>query len=122
LHKPLTLTLFFIGLLFCSIVNYANAEPVTIQDIPEQLAVQLSLDTWLAGMILSLFIMMLVLLPIIYLTKGKQGTLYVLVGLAILAPLVGLGWFDLWVYIIIILAIAVGMGQKLIDMFSDLRR
>ena len=122
MHKPLTLTLFCIGLLFCSIVNYANAEPVTIQDIPEQLAVQLSLDTWLAGMILSLFIMMLVLLPLVYLTNGKQGTLYVLVGLAILAPLVGLGWFDLWVYIIIILAIAVGMGQKLVDMFSDLRR
>jgi hypothetical protein len=65
---------------------------------------------------------MFTLLPIIIATKGKQPTLYMIIFFTVLAPLVGLGWFSLWVYILLILAIALGFGQKLADLFGGLKK
>lgn len=120
MNVKITIPLVLVLLLTC-FVGYANAAPVAIQDLPERVAYQFTIDEWLAGMLLSIGVLMLVMLPTIYLTKGKQMTLYVIFSLAVLAPLVGLGWFDLWAYIIILLAIAAGFSKQLINFFGGLR-
>lgn len=64
---------------------------------------------------------MFVMIPVIILTKGKQYTLYIIVSMATIAPLVGLGWFPVWIYMIIILMIALAFGQKIADTIGGLR-
>lgn len=82
---------------------------------------QLNTGTFVAGLLISMVILVLTLLPVLVMTKGKIFSLYILLSLAILAPLVGLGWFPIWLYIIIVLAIALGMGQKIADALGGLR-
>lgn len=94
---------------------------VNINDFPIYLGTQLGVSSFIAGLLISLFVLMLVILPIVYLTKGKQGALYVIIGLCTLAPLVAIGWLDIWLYAIILIAIAFGMGKQLISFFSELR-
>lgn len=123
MNVKITLLLILSLVLTCfASIGYANAAPVAIQDLPERVAYQFTIDEWLAGMLLSIGVLMLVMLPTIYLTKGKQMTLYIIFALAVLAPLVGLGWFDLWAYIIILLAIAAGFSKQLINFFGGIGR
>lgn len=102
-------------------MKQASTGEIDLMEIPSQLAGLLNVSEWLAGLFLSLFILMLIMLPTMYLTKGKQGALYIIIGMVTLAPLTGIGWFPVWVYIIIVLAIAFGMGRQIIDFFGGLR-
>jgi len=113
-----TISLFFFLLLVTSLVFIVvpvRAETFDLMEVPTYIDNQLNCGEFIGGLLASLFILMLTLIPLIMLTKGKQATLYIIVFIAVLAPLVGLGWFNIFVYIIIILAIAVGMGQKIAD-------
>ncbi len=120
--KVLTLSLFF--LLIASIVLLATpvrAETFDLTEVPTYIDNQLGVGEFIGGLLASIFILMLTLVPLMVLTKGKQYTVYIIVALAVLAPLVGLGWFPIWVYILIVLAIAVGLGRQISDAIGGLR-
>lgn len=107
--------------LLASLVATVKAETFDIMEVPNYIDNQLGCGVFIAGLLASLFVLIIVLLPIIYMTKGKAYSLYIVLGLAVLSPLVGLGWFPLYVFIIIILAIALKFGRELAGILGGLR-
>lgn len=103
-----------------SLSFYASSLDFT--ELPTYLDNQIGVGTFIAGLLCSLIGLSLVMLPLIYLTKGKAYSLYIFFGLIVTAPFVGLGWFPVWLFIIIVLAIALGFGQKLADFLGGLKR
>lgn len=108
--------------LSCFLVDTVFAAPFNVTAVPEQVGTQLGVGSFVGGLLVSLVILMLVLLPTMIMTKGKNYTLYLVLTLVTLAPLTAIGWFSLWVMIIIVLAIAVGLGQKIADALGGVKR
>lgn len=96
--------------------------PIDITEFPSILGAQLGISDWIAGSILGVFILMLILLPTIYLTKGKQYSLYIIVCIVVMSPIIAIGWFPVWTFIIIILLIAVGFGRQIADFLGGIGR
>jgi ABC-type multidrug transport system permease subunit len=118
--KILLISLFFL-LTILAIVTPVRAETFDMMKVPTYIDNQLGVGEFIGGMLASIFVLMLTLVPLMVLTKGKQYTVYIIVAVAVMAPLVGLGWFPLWVYILIILAIAVGLGRQISDAIGGVR-
>jgi len=59
--------------------------------------------------------------PIIGLTKGRQFTLYIIVGVVSTVPFIALSWLPIWIYIIIVLLIALKFGQQLTGLIDGVR-
>ena len=109
-------------LFLASLINVVKADTFDLMEVPNYLDTQLGVGVFIAGLLASIFILMITLLPIIIMTKGKNHTLYILVFFAVLAPLVGMGWFPVWLYIILVLAIALGLGEKVSDYIGGLKK
>ena len=117
-----TLISLFLFLTFTFLVATVNAESFDIMSVPEYMDAQLGCGEFIGGLLASIALLMITLLPLMVATKAKQPTLYLVMFFAVAAPLVGLGWFPIWLYIILILAIALGFGQKLSDFLGGLRK
>lgn len=89
--------------------------------LPTYLDNQLGVGTFVAGLLITMVVLALTLIPVMVLTKGKIWSLYILFSLVVTAPFVALGWFPVWLYIVIILAIALGMGQRIAEALGGLR-
>lgn len=103
-------------------VKAVKAESFDIMSVPEYINNQLGCGEFIGGLLASIGVLMITLLPVLVMTKGKQPTLYLVLFFAVLAPLVGLGWFPIWLYIVLILGIALGLGQKISEMLGGLRK
>lgn len=90
--------------------------------LPTYLDNQIGVGTFVAGLLLSLVFEMFVLIPVMLMTRGKYFSLYMVFFFAVAAPLVGLGWFPIWLYIILILAIALGFGEKIAGWIGGVRK
>ena len=119
--NKIVLTLFFVFFLIC-IIPSVYADTFDIAEVPAYLDSQLNCGEFVGGLIASVVCLMIVLLPTMYLTKGKAYSLYIVLSFAVLAPLVGLGWFPVWLYIIIILAIALGFGEKISSFLGGIKK
>lgn len=115
---------FFLSSLFFVIlvIDTAFAAPFNVTAVPEQVGTQLGTSSFVGGLLVSIFILMLVLVPTLIMTRGKAFTLYIVLALATLAPLVALGWFNIWVFIVIVLAISVGIAEKLTGFLGGIRK
>lgn len=120
MNKALIPLFLFLALSF--LVYTVKAESFDIMAVPEYIDTQLGCGEFIGGLLASMVVMLLTLLPVLVMTKGKQPTLYLVMFFFVLAPLTGLGWFPIWLYIILLLAIALGFGQKLADIFGGLRK
>ena len=82
-----------------------------IEEIPEWLADAWLIDEAVAQVLLSIVVIFSILLPVMYLSKGKSPTLYMIFAFLAECLLVGLGWMPLWVLIatVAVMAIAVAM-------------
>jgi hypothetical protein len=114
----LLLSLFFVSF----IIDSAFAAPFNLTTVPSQVGTQLGVGAFIGGLLCSLVVLMLILVPIMIMTKGKQFTLYLILTLVTLAPLTALGWFNLWVMILIVLAIAVKLGLTIADSLGGMRK
>lgn len=107
----LLISLFFVVFL----VNQATAEPFNVTSIPEQVGNQLMVGAFVGGLIVSIVILLFVLVPVMIITKGKAYQVYLVLMLSVLTPLVAIGWFNFWVFIVIVLAISVGIAERVAD-------
>lgn len=82
-----------------------------IEDIPEWLANAWLIDEAVAQVILSIIVIFTILLPVMYLSKGKNPTLYMIFAFLAECLLVGLGWMPFWILIATccVMAIAVAL-------------
>ena len=120
--RKATLIPLFLFLFLSLLVVTVKAESFDIMSVPEYMDDQLGCGEFIGGLLASLAIIMICLLPVMVMTKGKNVTLYMVLFFAVLAPLTGLGWFPIWLYVVLLLAIALGFGQKLADYFGGLRK
>ena len=109
-------------LFLVSLISVAKADTFELMEIPAYLDAQLGCGEFIGGLLASIFALMITLFPLVIMTKGKSYTLYILFFFAVLAPLVGLGWFPVWLYIILLLAIALGFGQKIADVLGGIKK
>lgn len=112
----------FLFLFLSLIVVTVKADTFDIMSVPEYIDNQFGCGEFIGGLIASIAVLVITLLPIMVMTKGKQPTLYLVLFFAVLAPLTGLGWFPVWLYIVLLIAIALGLGQKISDMLGGLRK
>lgn len=112
----------FLFLFLSLIVVSVKADTFDMMEVPSYLDSQFGCGEFIGGLIASIGVLMLTLFPVLIMTRGKQFTLYMVLFFAVLAPLVGLGWFPIWLYIVLLLVIALGLGQKMADVFGGLRK
>ena len=88
-----------------------------LEDIPSAFADTVGINEATAQVILSIAVIFALLLPTMYLAKGKNAmTLYLMVFLLAEALLVGLGWMPFWILIatVCVMAISVAfLGSKI---------
>ena len=111
--------LFFLLILVITPVHAARSFDIT--EIPVLIDEQFGCGEFIGGLLASLALLSIVMLPLMYLTKGKAYGIYIIFGLSVLGVLVALGWAPVWLYIIIILALAIGFGRKLADLLGGIR-
>ncbi len=99
-----------------------SASSFNVTAIPSQVGSQLGVDAFIGGLLISILLLMLVLIPTMIMTRGKAYSVYLVLALATLAPLTALGWFNVWVFIVIVLVIALGTGQKVAEFLGGLRK
>lgn len=73
-------------------------------------------DTWgisleAAQVILSIVAILMVLLPVLYLTKGKGLTIPAVMFILVEFFLIGIGWMPFWIAIVTITVIALGVAR-----------
>ena len=120
-RKYLLPFLFLFSLL--ATVATVSADTFDLMEVPTYIDNQFGCGEFVGGLIASVFLLLLTLIPVIILTRGRSQMygLYVLVGLSVLAPLVGLGWFPVWLYVIIVIALSVGLGRMIAGAIGGLR-
>ena len=91
---------------------------IDLTQFPQALATQLGIGLFPAQILASLILLMLPLLPTLLITKGKNGVAALFVGMASLSLCVGLGWFPVWIMIVICLMIAFLFGKQIIGVFQ----
>lgn len=81
---------------------------LAIEDFPEAFADITGITEASAQVILSIIVLATVLLPVMYLSKGKKGTmLEAIFAFLTLTMLVGIGWAPFWLLITTMLVMAV---------------
>jgi hypothetical protein len=120
LHLGLVLLLSLFCLSF--LVTDVFAEPFNVTGVPSQVGIQLGVGSFVGGLVCSIVILLLFLVPTMIMTKGKYEALYIILSLAILTPLVAMGWFNFWVFLVIVLAIAAGVAPKVADFLGGSKK
>lgn len=89
-----------------------------ITEIPDWLAGAWSIDTAVAQLILSVIIISLVLLPVLYLARGKNATIiYLFTFFLTECFLVAVGWMPFWILLGTVALMAMGvafLGSKVL--------
>lgn len=79
-----------------------------LTEIPASLAELTGTDVFTAGILASAIGIALILFPVMYLFRSKgQFLAALIVGLPISGVFVALGWLPIWIYIILILLVAI---------------
>lgn len=122
--RKLALISLFSLLIFSCLITVVRADTFEIMEVPTYIDNQLGCGTFIGGMIASIVVLCLTLIPIIVLTRGSSRlmSLYMLVGFVDLGLVVALGWFPIWIFIIIVVAISVGLGREITAALGGLRR
>ena len=90
---------------------------MSLEEIPSQFADFFGITLASAQVILSIVLIFMVLLPVMYLTKGKTLIVYLLVFFLVEVVCVGIGWLDGWIILANLMmgaiAIAIISGRAL---------
>jgi len=89
---------------------------IFLEEFPEGLAAALNIDTFTAGIILSLFVIMLCILPIIIAKRGRSNFITeMIIGVVAVSLCMALQWLPLYVGLVINLLVAIALSAKLRD-------
>ena len=83
---------------------------MSLEEIPSQLADFFGITEASAQVILSIVLIFMVLLPVMYLTKGKTLTIYLIVFFLVETVCIGIGWMPYWVMIATVAMMAIALA------------
>ncbi len=90
---------------------------INLFNVPAQVASALGIDLFPAQILTALIFMMFWLCITMFMTKGKNPMAAFLVGFASFCFTVAMGWFPVWGFAVLGIAIAVLFGEKLAGKF-----
>lgn len=88
-----------------------NIQTMSLEDTPIWLAAFLNISLEAAQVILSISVIFAVLLPVMYLSKSDNPTIYFIMLFLAECLLVGIGWLPFWILIatVAVMAIAIAL-------------
>lgn len=87
---------------------------IFIEEIPELLATALNTDEFVAGILCSLFLILLVTLPIIIVKRGRSNFITeMILGIVAVSACMAMQWLPLYVGLVINLLVAIALSAKL---------
>ena len=95
----------------------ANSQ-VNLLDIPQQLGLALGITPFAAGILASLFVIMIAILAVMLLSRGRNGSASLITGIVAVAGCTAIGWFPVFLLIIIVFMTAVAFGDKMKGVLS----
>jgi len=90
---------------------------MSLESIPTYFSDFFDISVEAAEIALSIMVIMAILLPVMYLSKGKSNLPTILIFYLVEGLLVGIGWLNFWILIttIVVLAAAVAtLGTKVV--------
>jgi hypothetical protein len=78
---------------------------IDLSEFPAGLATMLSINEWAAGVLLSLVLIAIVMIPLSLISRG-HFELPLMAGVLLIIFCTVIGWLDSWVMILVILGIA----------------
>lgn len=81
-------------------------DEISLPDLPHHLAVMLGTTDFIGGLLATGIFFMLFIVPILFLTKGRNVLLSLTSGILVLGICTALTWLPVWILIIIGLLIA----------------
>lgn len=92
---------------------------VSLEDIPSYFSDATGVNLVTAQLICSMAVIMLIVLPVIYLARGRNATTIWLIFTFISECIVlGLGWLPFWIMIMTIAVTALGLSMKISSALS----
>ena len=91
---------------------YADADDVNVLDFPKQLSERLTIPLFAAQILASLIIMSFFLLPTLLLTRGQSVFAPLVIGIGSVGFCVAIGWFPVWLFVLICMLIALMYAFK----------
>ena len=95
----------------------SSADQVSMQNFPAQLASYLGLPTFAGEIMATIIIMSLVMVPILFFTRGRNPMLAFMVGFLTLCFGVAMTWVPIWIFAVFALLTAILFGKKIVEMF-----
>jgi len=98
---------------------YAD-DPVDLTALPNQLAERLNITIFPARILTSLLFMMIFFVPTLFFTRNSEHALIavLLVGLGCLGFCVAMGWFPIWLWTLMCLALAFLYAKRILDVMD----
>lgn len=92
-------------------------QSVSLEDIPAALADLWGITEASAQILLSIVVILAVLLPVMYLSKGSSEMIIIIMTFITISFLVGIGWLPFWILIAIVSVMAIAwafLGSKVV--------
>lgn len=98
------------------LINSAHADAdFNLMDIPIYLGEKFGVSTFIGGLIASLILQLIVLLPVGMLIKGKHTPIVItMIGMTLMGVTVALGWFPVYIFAVLTLVIALIFGRDIV--------
>ncbi len=117
---PLFLFVFLI-LTIIPVVHAEDTIPHNLLDIPTGIAEALGISTFAAGLLTSIILLMVCVLPFVVLTLRARGNVAMIatliVGMSVLGFCVAVAWFPIWFFAIIIAVIGLTLASKVTSLW-----
>jgi len=92
---------------------YADDKNVNFAELPNQLAERLNISLFAAQILISSIILGIGLFPTLILTRGRNPLAALLIGMCLLSFCIALGWFPVWIFVLICFLIAVLFAKQI---------
>lgn len=108
----------FLALGLSTSIGYADNDPnVTLSNFPELMAEKLSISTFAGGLLASLVLTSMFMLPVAIWSKSLYPPLFA--GIVCFGACIVLGWLDYWFLLIVALATALMFASKIAGKTED---
>ena len=94
-----------------------NLQSISLEDIPAAVAALWGITLASAQILLSIVVILAVLLPTMYLSKGSNEMVIIIMVFITISLLVGIGWLPFWILIAIVSVMAIAwafLGSKVV--------
>lgn len=119
MDKRYTYLIPFFFLLFIPTVSAGDSANVDLNGIPTFLAQRLNVSLFVAQLLSSLILLLICVLPIAILKFGRHGFMAeTIVGLGVLCFCTAVGWFPVYVMILLVLITTLMLSDKIKEVFT----